>query len=368
MLIYILYLVFIILCGMFFLLNKKDEKIKKRNFLIAVFLGTFLLYSLRDSSVGTDVPAYIRAYLAAGKHDWLDFDYIYFESGYTFLMKVCSAIGLSSQGFLSVVSAIMLIPIFLFIYKFSRHPFVSVMAYVCYMYFEFNLTGIRQGIASSIVILGIMALTSKRFPLIKYILLVLFATLFHSGAFIALLYVPFHYFKKLMSYGAAIIGISFVFLLFRGQIMSIIKSAFEKESMNANANVYIGLNFVFLAAFATVFVICAYIRENKLVIKALPESEKKMIRSDFEVISDKMFFLSIAVMLLLGSDTSARSYMFFNQVIIIKMANFMDDLISRELKDVVMVLLTAFLVVFFFYNSLLPNSFYIVPYKFFWQA
>lgn len=362
--IYIGLLVIIIVLSIFINSLEINKEMKKEYFLKIAFLLIFLLYSLRSSSVGRDLPGYERSYFIASTRDWLDYSYVYFEKGYIFLMKICNLIGLSFQEFLVIVNFIILVPIYIFIKKYSKRPFLSVIIYICYIFFEFNLTGIRQAIASSIVLLGIIALIeSQKYKLLKYIIIIYLATLFHKGAFIGFFYVPFYFIKKQRNYVAVILILMVSFVFFRGNTLSFIKEYFGKTSMNANAGMYIGLNFIFIVGLAVLMAIGEKNRRafcNKFIKK---NKKEELINSTF----NKMFLLSIVALILFGSDNSVRSYMILNQVILVQFPNCIDKIFKKNNIKLVITIITVFFIVFFFKNTLIGGDFDIVPYKFYWE-
>jgi len=138
--IYLLLLTGIFILGTFFKSSIFGDKQGTRLFLDTSFILIFLLCALRSYTVGRDLPGYRMHYLDVVNHPWTNFNYIYFEKGYQLLMKVCAWIGLSWQMYLALVYVIILIPIYMFIKKYSRNAFLSVIVFICYMYFEFNLT------------------------------------------------------------------------------------------------------------------------------------------------------------------------------------------------------------------------------------
>ncbi len=373
--IYIYLLAFIIIVNFIIECIDFPTKKKKTVFLLISFSAIFLLYSLRDSSVGRDLPGYKEMYIFTASRRWSDYDYVYFEKGYIFLMKICNSLNFSFQQFLVVVNLIILVPIFIFIGKYSDNPFLSVMIYVCYIFFEFNLTGIRQAIASSIVLIGIMVLIkAKRFGIIFYAVIVYIATLFHSGAFIGFFYIPFHFLKKQKVYVIAIAALALLFLFGRGYILSFIKSVFGKETMNATAGLYIGMNFIFIVCLAVLFVMAQKNREIRaFAMQGVKRDGETKFSTSEELycfssgVLSKIFLLSICAMILFGSDNSARSYMFFCQSIFVLLPNCISDLIEKNSQKWVKIGLVFFLIAFFFSNTLISNNFDIVPYKFFGQ-
>ena len=367
MTIYVAFLAYILICAIIIYSKRGDPERENKLFLNYVFVVMFLLYSLRASSVGRDLPGYERAYGLADVDLFVGLRIGNFEKGYLFLMWICNKLNLSFQWFLTICNAFILLPIYRYIRKYSQNAFLSVIIYVCYMFFEFNLTGLRQAIATSIVLVAIMVLIeSKRhwLGLLKYCLLVLLAILFHTGAFVALFYVPFHFMKKFKAYTLSIMATAVVFLVGRGYIMGFVKNFFEKDTMNANAGLYIGLNLLFLIGLAVLFIFGGKNRENSAL-----EGNTSVVIEDtsMQVVMEKMFYLSIAVLFLFGSDTSVRSYMILNQVIIVLLPNSLQYIFDEKSQRIIIWILTVFFIIFFFANTLLSGGFDIVPYKFFWQ-
>ena len=159
---YIGLLLGIFLIRIFFDSSLWGKNRSKKYFLFFSFVLIFLIFALRSDTVGRDVPGYRRIYLDIINHPFSDFGYVYYEKGYQLLSKICCFLGLSWQIFLSIVSAMILIPIYIFIKKYSKNVFLSTLIFVCYMYFEFNLTAIRQAIASSICLIAYMVLMESK--------------------------------------------------------------------------------------------------------------------------------------------------------------------------------------------------------------
>lgn len=370
MTIYIALLAYILICAVIVYSQRGDSERKNKIFLNCVFIAIFLLYSLRASSVGRDVPGYERAYGVANVDLFAGLRIGNFEKGYLFLMWICNKLNFSFQWFLTLCNAFILLPIYRYIRKYSQNVFLSIIIYVCYMFFEFNLTGLRQAIATSIVLMAIMALIESKqhwLGLLKYCLIVLLATMFHTGAFVALFYLPFHFMKKFKTYTLSIMVTAAVFLVGRGYIMGFVKNFFGKDTMNASAGLYIGLNLLFLIGLAALFIFGGKnreIRESNIL-----EENTSVIAEDIsmQVIMEKMFYLSIAVLFLFGSDTSVRSYMILNQVIIVLLPNSLPYIFEEKSQRIAIWIFTIFFVIFFFTNTLLTGGFDIVPYKFFWQ-
>ncbi len=373
MTIYILYLGFIFFWA--FWCNVSKGSLKKENqenrFLNVVWIAMFLLCVLRDPSVGRDVPGYELAYQMTADVPFGDFDYVYFEKGYVLLMKLCLALNISFQGFLAVVYTIILLPIYFYIRDFSSDKFLSVIVYVCYMFFEFNMTGIRQAMATSIILIGYMLyIKASRFNRLWLLLFITLAVLFHSGAFVGYIFVLMSYIKSMYLFVASVCGLTVFLFVTRNWFMRYIKDLFEKDSMNENAPLYIGLNFIFTLALSVAFVYCYIMKKNKFLrISSELTSEEKAetnLLMQIDETNTKLYLLAIPIMVLFGSGTAVRSYMLLTQTVVVQLSNSLDAF-DKDSKRIIRIVTIGFFVVFFFAETLIPNNFDIVPYKFFWQ-
>jgi hypothetical protein len=369
MTIYIVLLLFILINYFFCMHISLNQKKTKLYFLNIVFITIYLLCVLRSSSVGRDIPGYEQAYLLTGYIAWQDFSYIYYEKGYILLMKICQALGFSFQLFLCVVYAIILMPIYLVIKKYSKNVLLSVLIFVCYMQLEFDLTGIRQALAMSIALVGYIAfIESEKYRILKYLFFVTLALFFHKGAFVCYIFALLLPIKSIKKYTAVMVAAAIGSLIIRNYIFQFIKGFFEKETFRLNAGLYFGGNFIFLLGLAALFLFVQIHQEsNEQFAKTNNGQLVNMSqRHNVDDINIKMFLISILLALFFGSETSARSYMFLNQVIILQLPNciYNFDAKSRLFFNL---LFCTFFILFFFTNTLLPNNFDIVPYKFYWQ-
>lgn len=346
---------------------KRDENRSDRILLFS-FILIYLVCVLRSPSVGRDIPGYQEAYNFTKRIAFDNFDYIYFEKGYILFMKICVKLKLSFQGYLAVVYVVILYPIYLFIKKYSTDKLFSTLIYICYTLFEFDLTGLRQAMAMSIVLLAfITLLEAPRFPKMLFIILVLFAATFHKSAYIALVFLPLVMIRSISWYTASMVAATGVSLLFRTYLFSYIKNLFGKESFSLDAGLHIGGNVIFMCAIV-IFVLYVGKVQNSLNMKNskadLSECVKKYDTDEFML---KAFMFGIVLAIFFGNETSARSFMFFSQAIIILIPNLSlnFDEKSRFLFKGVFVF---FFIIFFYFNTLKANNFDIVPYSFFWNT
>jgi len=80
-----------------------------------------------------------------------------------------------------------------------------------------------------------------------------------------------------------------------------------------------------------------------------------------------MHIISFAAMILFGTSTMVRSYMYLNQVYMIILPNLLESNMFKS-KEVIKIAVVVVFVAFFVYNVLIKGGFDIVPYRFFWQT
>ena len=202
--------------------NKKYQKLK---IFICIMLLS-LLAGFRDVSIGTDVRIYANGvYLTASKiSNFKELLYFLFqsplhtineiESVYLFIAFVGTKIFKSLFGTLFLTSLIINIGVFVGLYRIKEHLSynIAIMVY-CFMFYQNTYNLMRQWMAIAIIIYGIKYIYDKN--LIKYVLTVLIAMLFHRSAFIGIslyfiaLYMekPRNFSRQIVLVAAAVLGV-----------------------------------------------------------------------------------------------------------------------------------------------------------------
>lgn len=163
-----------------------DYKIARR--MVWLFCAFLLsIFVLRDYSVGRDIPGYAEIYESAGMQQWFDYDWIYMEPGYVFLMKLCNTLGISFRLFLLILYSILVIPIGVYISKSSKDISLSLIIYVCFQFFVFNMSALRQSAAMGLCLIAfIVAHKNGKAAFLGYIILVIAAISIHKSAIVFL--------------------------------------------------------------------------------------------------------------------------------------------------------------------------------------
>ncbi len=143
-------------------------------------LMLFLIAALRSPTVGNDSGQYARVFKTVSELEWSTILSKYTKETLFFItLKILSYFGSHHVVLFSAVGTLFAIAISLFIYRFSEDPFVSYIMLIPMQFFSFSLTGLRQVIALSIVLLAIPLLFKKSY--VKFILLLVLAYFFHNS-------------------------------------------------------------------------------------------------------------------------------------------------------------------------------------------
>lgn len=206
----LIYFIFLLLVGVeaVFMKNKQKacagesvvpavESSLSKKFFILVCVELIFLAGLRASTVGADTSVYLRAldyYRSLDKFSVLGAPLVYpfdFEIGYFLFTKIAAFLGLSNTVFLFLVAIAIYIPLFAYLYRKSKMPYLSILIYFAF-FFAYSLGVFRQMIALSIVLISWRYVEARK-P-IKFLLCILAAVLFHTTALIVL---PLYWLKKI---------------------------------------------------------------------------------------------------------------------------------------------------------------------------
>ncbi|WP_338587934.1 EpsG family protein [Clostridium baratii] len=158
---------------------------KKINFFDYVLLLFLILVCGLRENVGTDYNLYKFYYSNINQNSR-------FELGFKDMIIFSNNLGLSYNTFLLIVSAITMCLFYFLIKKYSRKPASSIFYFVVLGYYAYSFNIIRQMLAISISLFGIKYIKEKKF--IRYLVVILIASIFHSTA---LIMIPVYFLLKL---------------------------------------------------------------------------------------------------------------------------------------------------------------------------
>lgn len=220
MTIYFVLAVFIYLYGKLYRANSSNRR--RKIYLIVTFGVLILVAGLRDPSVGTDLAGhYAKRYNMIGSYSWSQIPTfsatIGYEIGYCYFTRFLHFFSSDVQFFVFATSFLMCAAFGYFIYKESTDVVLSaeLMLFNCF-YYRF-MTMMRQGLAISIILVAYTLLNGSERKLkdyIKFALLILLASTFHSSAILCMLMILFDrlkFTKKQIIFG---VGAMVAFYLF----------------------------------------------------------------------------------------------------------------------------------------------------------
>ena len=220
MAIYFVLAVFIYIYGNLYRANSSDRR--RKIYLIVTFGALILVAGLRAPSVGTDlVGHYAKRFNMIGDYSWSQIPTfsatIGYEIGYCYFTRFLHVFSSDVQFFIFATSFLMCAAFGYFIYKESMDVILSteLMLFTCF-YYRF-MTMMRQGLAISIILVAYTLMNNSERRLkdyIKFALLILLASTFHSSAILCILMILFdrlRFTKKQIIIG---VGVMVVFYLF----------------------------------------------------------------------------------------------------------------------------------------------------------
>lgn len=249
--IYILNVVFEVFLGIVFLNSYAfsglgeydlDYQNQKKQYVVSCCILWILISGLRSLQIGADTTAYFNSFESI-KHYPLS---IYLEEiykkyilgmsvrdpGYNVLVKLFHVFSQNYQIYLLFVACVFMIPFARWIIVESKNPVISYVLFSSLFYAFFAITGIRQTISTTLVVLiGDKYIKERR--LVPFVILVLIASSIHASA---LVFLPFYFISVIPINGKTISVWGIVFLaatLRRNQLKNFFISVSEYD-MYAN--------------------------------------------------------------------------------------------------------------------------------------
>ncbi len=283
MLIYLINILLLVVWNLIFLKGKRFEKHGKKYFCIFASLQWFVLSAFRHFDVGSDTWYYGRLFETTAEKSWATViqnakDVLTGrmegrDVGYSFFEKFISVIYNDYRFLLIVVAAIFAVCLGIFIYKNSQEPFFSFLLFSCLFYSFFAITGIRQTLATSIVIFLGHGLIKKR-KFIWFFILTILMSFIHKSC-LACLALYFLSNKKITKNYMVFVLFGFAFcFIFRTQVFELLTGIFgydyyEKVEGAGAWTFTILLLLVFVVLFYFVDFINIEDRQNKIFINSI---------------------------------------------------------------------------------------------------
>lgn len=195
--------------------------IKNKSLKVIATALVFFVIGFRDVTVGADTSSYKLLYEV--NYNWGSK-----EAGYTWVTGFLNDSGVPFSTFLIFVAALCMISFYVFVNKYSDDYIFSLIMFVGIGNFAMFLTGVRQTIAISIVLLAFFAMMHNKWYL--FFPLVLLASTFHYSALFCL---PVYFAKKIKLTRGKITFVSItiwgILILFGGYVFEFITKFFPEK-------------------------------------------------------------------------------------------------------------------------------------------
>lgn len=347
MTIYIFNIFLIGLYSLIYNVRKKDSKVKLILITISI-VQLVLLQTLKDINLGSDMGYYWQYVTNQLYVSFQDLDFSRFEIGYKILTKLITLITINKQIYLFVISCIATIPIGFVTYKYSKMPFLTILLYLSFGFYNFNFSGLRQAMAFGVVMFSYKYIQEKK--LLKYLITMIVAISFHISSIV---FLPAYFLKNMNLTKlkiCLIVLIDIIIFIFKTQIFNLISLFIYDDYTIVETNSYTWMMMCLTIAVVCLIFYNATVRKN----------EKTRSLYIYVIIgASLMLFAPIANNIL----RIANYYLMFMILLIPEVINTMKNNNNKYLINFFVVLI-AILMYLYLLNV---DSFNIVPYKFFWQ-
>lgn len=309
-------------------LNKK-EKI----FLITCFCLIFILVASREMTRGNDTQSYLNLFKTCSTYKWAALDLKY-EKGYLLFNILLSYISSNSRFFMIVMSLIFNLGMLYFIKNNSKNYFLSIIMYICLLFYYNSMTMMKQFMALLIILLSYEQL--KKGHTLKYAILVIFASFFHSTAWIAFLLYPCSKFKHTTKYAIIIFILSLIVMINLNNIIPLVASIIGKSDLYLNRIGSKNLsNIIHFLIFLVMYIFSLY------------ETNKNDIKDKSSNFNLNVLFLATMInMISINMNILSRASLYFNIFSIVVIPSLIKDIKNNGNKKVTVIMLNILLVTY----------------------
>lgn len=339
-------------------MSVKGSSEKKNKIILA--LNIFLLWvicALKKDTVGVDIEGYKRVYEESASWPWFAFYKVYYEEGYTLLMQLFSKPGLPFQVFNAFVYAVIYIPWYFFLKKYSRQPTLSLLIYYCYQFFVFNMSGLRQGIAMSLCLLAYMVLrrNTKR-SIIQFLLIVFAAVMIHRSALVFLVVLGIRFIKPgmltIILFSMACVSV----IVFRAPLIGFLNTL--SRTYQISEAMTLGGSFFMLSCFTIFSVVIDYFVRRM--------AKEKRVETSIDFAPTYMMMWAVVLNLAFNGAAFLRAATYTSCFLTIALPESL-AYCDKKSRFIISMMFGVFLIALFITDVLVPNQLEIIPYCFFWD-
>lgn len=348
--IYLINVLLTVVWGIAFLVIDKSKR-SKAFFCILTSIQWTLISGLRGMSVSKDMYSYRLRFNAVKNMSWKSiFDNFYIvyvdeegkDPGFEVFEKIIHIFTDNYHVYLFIVALIFFTAMGIWVYKNSDYSFLSMIIFDSFLYSFFALTGIRQTLATVLIVfIGGKYIHDRKFW--KFMLVALIAFTVHKSA---ICFVPFYFVSQIPITRKYIIGVlaSFpILFVFRNQFFRLIGSVVGYEYDALESTGAYTFTFMYLAVITLSLLIFNYIKENC---------------EDYTMYFNALFMGLIFIPLVFVNPAAMRVVQYYSLYLMIFVPKMVKSF-HQEIRIPVYVLLVAVLLV--------ATSAFTRNYAFFWE-
>lgn len=361
--VYLLLMILPFILGLIFHNSKNIEKQNNR-ITWTFFLFVLILFVVRDFSVGRDMPGYAETFERSSSYDLFDSDWIYMETGYVVLMQFANIIGLSFRGFLLLLYGLVTVPLAYYISRSSKDVVLSLVIYVCFQFFVFNMSAFRQSAAMGLCLWAFLeAHKNGKLAFLKYSILVALAISIHKSSIV---FIPAYFLMRQRlspRMGLVYLLIAFLSIVLRREILGFFQDN-EYTNYQFQESLTVGSAFVFTLAVVVYAVLSSSKNDNEtsfINIKKNVFASAQKIELGLSNYSN-LLVCSIVLLLAFSGSILMRASSVYQLSILVVLPNMLNAK-TNGFNQVLRVLVIIIMFAIFYYTVLVPNQFDIIPYK-----
>ncbi len=225
----------------------------------------FIVVSAVRFDVGHDFNSYAAMYMNFQKLNVDELMSLKTEKGFAIPLKLLTEVQSRYQIMFVITSIVIVGAIFLYIYKHSNKPYLSVFFFLTFGVLFISFDFLRQMIAAIVVLYALKYVEKKQFA--RYIAFVLLASLFHISA---LIMIPFYFILRFkmdwLTLGIYAIATFFLFLFSNDILDFITDYIYKSYDPHKSAEVINGTDPVYAIIFIAFFIL-AFLLRKKLIEK-----------------------------------------------------------------------------------------------------
>ena len=331
----------------------------------------FFFFAMRGENVGVDTKHYcfvFRQFISIPLHNvfnapiygssantW-EFD---FEPGYRLINKLLTYICTNEQTITIVMAILIFVPLFLFVYRESPDPWVSMWLFVTLGIFQAEMNVSRNAVAIFLCYLALPMIVQRR-P-IPYFITVLIASTLHQTA---LLFLPVYFLVRFFPLSSRRIAIVFTVALLIGLNFSFFGRMLQGFVPARYVKYFISTNQKLVSIAVGAFDVLVLL----LALLALKRNERAGLIAA-NPLGSWIFLLHISFFALdIGFAAGARAAALFAPYLIVLIPQILERVSDPRRKRIAIAMIAAICFVQYAARMTINNIGGTIPYQFFWQG